>query len=53
MGSADESVTTMESTHTESDDAEPPSLPTEALGSRPDPPSRSPGIYGPCHTSLC
>ena len=44
--SIDESVTTIESTHTESDDAQPPSLPREALGSRKDPTEPSPGIYG-------
>lgn len=39
-------MTTAESTHTESDDAEPPRLPKECLGSRKEPVKPSPGIYG-------
>jgi len=33
-------------THIGSDDAQPPNLPKDALGSRKDPVTRSPGIYG-------
>lgn len=39
-------TTTVESTHTDSDDARPPFLPVDALGSRREPAHRAPGIYG-------
>lgn len=37
MSSVDSAVTTVESSHPESDDAQAPELPREALGSRLDP----------------
>lgn len=53
--SIDDSVTTVESSHSESDDARAPELPDEVYGSRKEPSEPSLGIYGRLRTSyyLC
>ena len=46
-------MTTVESSHSESDDAQPPELPEDVYGSRKDPAAPSPGIYGEPSFSFC